>query len=107
MEALQNNELLDLMLLTIRADFELCDTYEYHPEPPQVCPVTLYGGLGDREVEAGRLAAWSEMTVGACEVRMFPGDHFYINGLLDLSANLRGRFAAIATAKLTREFPPQ
>jgi medium-chain acyl-[acyl-carrier-protein] hydrolase len=32
-EALQNSELLDLMLPTIRADFELCETCEYHPEP--------------------------------------------------------------------------
>jgi medium-chain acyl-[acyl-carrier-protein] hydrolase len=81
MEVLQNDELLELMLPTIRADFELCDTYEYHPEPPLECPMTIYGGLGDQEVEAGRLAAWSEMTVGASEIRMFPGDHFYINSL--------------------------
>jgi medium-chain acyl-[acyl-carrier-protein] hydrolase len=81
MEVLQNDEFLDLMLPTIRADFELCDTYEYHPEPPLECPMTIYGGLGDQEVEAGRLAAWGEMTVGACEIRMFPGDHFYINSL--------------------------
>lgn len=78
-EVLQNDELLDLMLPTIRADFELCETYEYHPEPPLECPMRIYGGLEDYEVEAERLAAWSEMTVGACEVRMFPGDHFYIN----------------------------
>jgi medium-chain acyl-[acyl-carrier-protein] hydrolase len=78
-EVLQNDELLDLMLPTIRADFELCETYEYHPEPPLECPMRIYGGLEDHEVEAGRLAAWSEMTVGTCEIRMFPGGHFYIN----------------------------
>jgi medium-chain acyl-[acyl-carrier-protein] hydrolase len=78
-EALQNDELLDLMLPTIRADFELCETYEYHPESPLECPMTIYGGLEDHEVEAERLAAWSEMTAGACEVRMFPGGHFYLN----------------------------
>jgi medium-chain acyl-[acyl-carrier-protein] hydrolase len=44
------------------------------------CPMTIYGGLENHEVEAGRLAAWSEMTVGACEVRMFPGGHFYLSG---------------------------
>jgi medium-chain acyl-[acyl-carrier-protein] hydrolase len=78
-EALQNDELLDLMLQTIRADFELCETYEYHPEPRLECSMTIYGGLGDRGVDAQRLAAWSEMTLGVCEMRMFPGDHFYIN----------------------------
>jgi medium-chain acyl-[acyl-carrier-protein] hydrolase len=78
-EALQNDELLDLMLPTIRADFELCETYEYHPESPLECPITIYGGLDDHEVEAGRLADWREMTMGACEIRMFPGGHFYLN----------------------------
>jgi medium-chain acyl-[acyl-carrier-protein] hydrolase len=78
-EVLQNDELLDLMLPTIRADFELCETYEHHREFPLECPMTIYGGLEDHEVEAGRLAAWKEMTVGACEIRMFPGGHFYLN----------------------------
>jgi medium-chain acyl-[acyl-carrier-protein] hydrolase len=67
------------MLPTIRADFELCETYEYHPEPPLECPMTIYGGLEDHEIEAERLAAWSEMTVGTCMTRMFPGGHFYLN----------------------------
>jgi medium-chain acyl-[acyl-carrier-protein] hydrolase len=78
-EVLQNDELLDLMLPTIRADFELCETYEYHPESPLKCPMTIYGGLEDSEVEAGRLTAWSEVTVGGCEIRKFPGGHFYLN----------------------------
>jgi medium-chain acyl-[acyl-carrier-protein] hydrolase len=78
-EALQNDELMDLMLPTIRADFELCETYEYHPESRLECPITIYGGLEDHEVEAERLAAWREMTLGPSEVRMFPGSHFYLN----------------------------
>jgi medium-chain acyl-[acyl-carrier-protein] hydrolase len=78
-EVLQNDELLDFMLPTIRADFELCETYEYRQESPLECSMTIYGGLEDHEVETARLAAWSEMTVGACEMRMFPGGHFYFN----------------------------
>jgi medium-chain acyl-[acyl-carrier-protein] hydrolase len=78
-EVLQSDELLDLMLPTLRADFELCETYEYRPEPPLECPMTIYGGLEDNEVDAGRLAAWSEMTVGTSKIRMFPGGHFYFN----------------------------
>lgn len=78
-EALQNDELLDLMLPTIRTDFELCETYEYHPESLLECPMTIYGGLEDHAVEAGRLVAWSEMTVGACEIRIFASGYFYLN----------------------------
>ena len=50
-EALQNDEMLDLMLPTICADFELCETYEYNPESPLECPTTIYGELEDHEVE--------------------------------------------------------
>jgi medium-chain acyl-[acyl-carrier-protein] hydrolase len=78
-EVLQNDELMDMMLPTIRADFELSESYEYHPESPLEYPITIYGGIDDYEVDEERLAAWSEMSVGACEIRMFPGDHFYIN----------------------------
>jgi medium-chain acyl-[acyl-carrier-protein] hydrolase len=79
LEVLQNDELLDLVLPTVRADFELCETYEYHSESPLDCPITIYGGLEDHEVEREGLAAWGEMTVGASTVRMFSGGHFYIN----------------------------
>jgi surfactin synthase thioesterase subunit len=41
--------------------------------------ITIYGGVEDHEVEAERLAAWSEMTLGPSEFRLFSGDHFYIN----------------------------
>jgi medium-chain acyl-[acyl-carrier-protein] hydrolase len=78
-EVLQNDDLMDLMLPTIRADCELSESYEYHHESPLECPITIYGGIDDYEVEAERLAAWREMTSGAFEIRMFSGDHFYIN----------------------------
>jgi surfactin synthase thioesterase subunit len=84
-KALRDDELLNLMSPTTRADFELSETYECHLE----CPMTIYGGLEDHEVEAGRLAAWSEMTAAAILPQQFAGD---------FSANLRGRFTAIAPA---------
>jgi len=78
-EALQNDELLDLMLPAIRADFELCETYEFRSERPLECSMTIYGGMDDTGVDTGRLEAWEEMTHGASELRLFPGGHFYIN----------------------------
>lgn len=78
-EALRNDELLDLMLPAIRADFELGETYEFRSERPLECSMTIYGGMDDRGVDAERLEAWEEMTHGASELRMFPGGHFYIN----------------------------
>lgn len=98
MEVLENEELLDLFLPTIRADFELNETYEYHPEPPLDCPIAIYGGVADRAVEPERLAAWKQMTTGSCETRMFTGGHFYIN-------NPRLTFLQTLAADLLRLIP--
>jgi surfactin synthase thioesterase subunit len=78
-EVLQNDELLDLLLPSIRADFELCETYEYHHESPLSCPLTIYGGTDDNNVDREWLAAWREMSIGPSNMRMFPGGHFYFN----------------------------
>jgi surfactin synthase thioesterase subunit len=51
---LQNDELLGLMAPTIRADYELCETYKYHPEYRPECPMAIHGGLEDHGVESER-----------------------------------------------------
>ena len=38
---LQNEELMQAMLPTLRADFELCDTYQHAEEPPLECPFSI------------------------------------------------------------------
>jgi medium-chain acyl-[acyl-carrier-protein] hydrolase len=78
-EALCNEELMDLLLPTIRADFTLCETYQYSEETPLSCPLTIYGGIDDAEVDRERIAAWSELVRGATNIRMFPGGHFFIH----------------------------
>jgi medium-chain acyl-[acyl-carrier-protein] hydrolase len=77
-QVLQNEELMQLILPLLRADFELCDTYTYTEEPPLPCPITAYGGLQDVEASRDQLAAWSEQTSQRFTIRMFPGDHFYL-----------------------------
>ena len=78
-EVLEHPELMELMLPLLRADFELNDTYEPSDHPVLDCPVTAYGGLEDEESPKNELEAWSETTRGLFRLRMFPGDHFYLN----------------------------
>ena len=78
-EALEHPELLQLMLPLLRADFGVCQTYEYRPGPKLNCPVTAWGGLGDREVSSQSLAGWGEQTTGRFTLRMLPGDHFFLH----------------------------
>ena len=78
-EILVNPELMQLIMPVLRADFEACQTYSYQTDAPFDCPITALGGLQDREVKRADLEAWSKHTTGAFSLRMFPGDHFFLN----------------------------
>lgn len=88
-ELLDSPELKEFFLPTIRADFELVETYEYAPEAPLACAIHVYGGLQDTNVPGVSLKAWQKQTSGPFKVRMFPGDHFYIHTSTDLLHALR------------------
>ena len=78
-EVLENEELLQLMLPMLRADFELLQMYEYVDEPPFSFPITACGGLQDKEVSRQALEGWSVHTNATFILRNFPGDHFFLH----------------------------
>jgi medium-chain acyl-[acyl-carrier-protein] hydrolase len=77
-EVLQDGELRRLVFPTLRADFELCETYEYRPGPALDCPIVAFGGLRDETVSRDALEQWRQHTLARFEAHMFPGDHFFI-----------------------------
>jgi medium-chain acyl-[acyl-carrier-protein] hydrolase len=78
-DAVWNQEYMELMLPTLRADFKLCETYAYKPELPLECPIRAFGGFRDRRVREPDLAAWAAQTKGAFSLRMFSGGHLFLN----------------------------
>ncbi|HVG20214.1 MAG TPA: alpha/beta fold hydrolase [Blastocatellia bacterium] len=78
-EVLDNDELMQLFLPVLRADFEVCQTYLYTPGEPLNCPISAYCGLEDDEENRERMQAWREQTVGHFSLRMFPGGHFFLH----------------------------
>ncbi len=77
-EVLENIELMELMLPIIRADFELCETYQFTGKPPLPCPITVFGGHQDENVPVEGLRQWQQHTRGDFRVHLLPGDHFFI-----------------------------
>jgi medium-chain acyl-[acyl-carrier-protein] hydrolase len=77
-EVLRQPQLLQLLLPTLRADFELVESYQPVPGPPLGCPLTAYMGLDDPEVNPSELLAWHTETSTEFTLRTFPGDHFYL-----------------------------
>jgi medium-chain acyl-[acyl-carrier-protein] hydrolase len=77
-EVLDNAELLELLLPVMRADFELVDTYAYERDRPLDCPIHCFGGRQDRETTLEELEAWREQTTASFGLKVFPGDHFFL-----------------------------
>lgn len=78
-EVLQDDELREIVVPVLRADFEVCETYTYQASEPLDCPITALGGLADDSVNRAELEAWGQHTRSSFSARMFPGDHFYLN----------------------------
>jgi len=74
---LNNDELMRLLLPMLRADFELNETYAYEPDDPLECPITVYGGIHDNDVDRKSLEAWQEQTSAKFSIQMFAGGHFF------------------------------
>lgn len=82
-EVLASAELMELLLPSLRADFEVCETYTYSSEPPLECPITALGGDRDSDVSASAIAEWSAETSSTFTARMLPGDHFFLHSQSD------------------------
>jgi len=78
-EVFEHEELLEIILPLLRADFAVYETYVYSNEAPLNCPISTFGGLEDREISASDLEAWRDQTTAAFSLRMLPGDHFFLN----------------------------
>jgi len=77
-EVLENQELMELMVPILRADFEACETYIYQKYEPFSCPMTVFGSLQDSGTTKDMLQEWEKHTTGVFNLRMFPGGHFFL-----------------------------
>lgn len=78
-EVLEHPELMSMLSPILRADLEICETYEYEPRPPLDCPITAFGGLQDEDISREQLEGWRDYTTSSFAVRMFPGNHFFLH----------------------------
>jgi surfactin synthase thioesterase subunit len=96
---MEHADLVELLLPSLRADMRAIETYRPMPRPPLPCPISVFAGAQDRLAPRDHLEAWRTETTSTFRVRVFPGDHFYLNVrrddvLADLSATLTPMIAA-------------
>jgi surfactin synthase thioesterase subunit len=79
-EVLNEPGLLSLLLPTLRADFELAETYRPLPGGRLDCPVIAYLSTSDPETSYDDMLGWQDVTSDEFVMRLFRGDHFYLKG---------------------------
>ncbi|MFN9086503.1 MAG: thioesterase II family protein [Gemmatimonadaceae bacterium] len=76
--ALDNPELLELVLPALRADMRAERQYMHETGALTQTAVTAFGGTCDPFVSEQEIAAWSAVTSGPFAYQMFEGGHFFL-----------------------------
>jgi surfactin synthase thioesterase subunit len=78
-EVLANDELMNIFLPILRADFRVCDNYE-HEEQGWLFPfgVTVLVGMEEKLTEE-QIQGWQLYSAEPIKVNRFPGGHFFLH----------------------------
>ncbi len=78
-EVLENDELMELFLPMLRADFSLSDTHDFDREYSLDSNATLFWGNQDEDVPLNDVLAWKELITGETNLIEFNDGHFFIS----------------------------
>ena len=78
-EIINNQRLMNLVMPSLRADFEILYRWRYVETDPFNVPFKVLGGKQDRPIPEADLEAWGRYTSSDFSTHMFEGDHFYLH----------------------------
>jgi nonribosomal peptide synthetase protein BlmIV len=106
-EVLENEELMQLLLPRLRADYALSEGYELDDLTAVDVPLLAVGGSDDPEASVAELEAWRARTSRNFTLRMLPGDHFFLHtARSELAAVLRRELEPFCPENAPAASPP-
>jgi medium-chain acyl-[acyl-carrier-protein] hydrolase len=81
--ALDEPDLLAMMLPVLKADMEMYETYQYLPGNALHCPIYAIAGEQDHLCPPSLMAGWEKETIGSFIIETVAGHHFFINSAVD------------------------
>ncbi|MBB4689969.1 thioesterase II family protein [Paractinoplanes abujensis] len=75
---LDDEEVVQMILPALRADYRAIETYQHRPGAGLTCPITALTGDSDPRAALDHVRAWDRHTTGGFDLRTFPGGHFYL-----------------------------
>lgn len=77
-EVLNSKEVMSFFEPIIRADFQALETYKYKETLPFDIPISVMIGR-EENIVLGDAQSWQKETSREVEIKLFPGNHFFIN----------------------------
>lgn len=94
---LDDEDVLAMVMPSIRGDYTAAETYTYRPGPRLSCPIYALVSDHDPKVTIAEAQAWQEHTDGAFDLAVFPGGHFYLNDVVpDILERIRAHTRSIS-----------
>jgi len=78
-EVVEDRQLVELILPTIRADLKLCDTFDRASIIPLPVPLVAFAGTADPLATVDEVAAWHRYAAGGFRLVRVRGDHFFLH----------------------------
>ncbi|OLE22785.1 MAG: thioesterase [Catenulispora sp. 13_1_20CM_3_70_7] len=75
---LDDPEVLEMILPSMRSDYAAVETYRYEPGPKLDCPVVGMIGEEDPKASVDEVRSWGDHTTGPFRLHAFSGGHFYL-----------------------------
>jgi surfactin synthase thioesterase subunit len=76
-EVLEQRDLLDLMVPTLRSDLAIVDDYSYLDGKPLTQPIHVFTSDGDPQCGVSEMRGWRLHTTGEFTLTQQAGDHFF------------------------------
>jgi len=87
-DVFQEPELLKLVINILRNDYKILCNYTFYEHKKLTCPVSVFYGDEDHEVNEKNLVSWSQVTNGVTKIYRYAGGHFYFKNNLQKLVNL-------------------
>ncbi|MBV1855861.1 alpha/beta fold hydrolase [Catellatospora tritici] len=78
-ELLENEELMELYIPTIRADYTILDHYQAPETAVLDCPISVFHGADDQDVPPESVGEWARYSSESLAAVEIAGDHFFLH----------------------------
>ncbi len=91
-EILDNKQLMEFILPTLKADFQVCETWPISSPKKMDVPIVAFCGDNDDDISSVDMKRWSCFSNKSFNLYLLSGDHFFIHSKQEELLSIIGTF---------------